>query len=185
MPRGATGAGGFGDDETMNVEEAIKTAIEYETRVHAAYKKAQEQAQDKVGQRVFGTLAKEEAGHIAYLRKRLAEWQQGGTLNLESLESFVPPVEEIEAQTQRLSETLGKESRVGKDEVRLLEKALEVEQETSDFYRRMVEELDGQGKELFARFVEIEEGHGVIVQAEMDAVNGYGFWFDMPEFRLG
>ena len=51
--------------------------------------------------------------------------------------------------------------------------------------RKTAAELDGQGKELFARFVEIEEGHGTIVQAEMDAVNAYGFWFDMPEFRLG
>ncbi|MDQ7006060.1 MAG: ferritin family protein [Acidobacteriota bacterium] len=169
----------------MTLEEAITTAIEYETRVHAAYKEAHDRAGDEVGRRVFGTLAREEAGHIAYLRRRLAEWKESGTLTDEVLESAVPPAGEIEAKTRQLGEKLNKTSPIGKDEVRLLEKALKVEQETSDFYRRMVDELDGQGRRLFARFLEIEEGHGTIVQAEIDAANGHGFWFDIPEFRLG
>ena len=66
----------------------------------------------------------------------------------------------------------------------MLEKALEVEQETSDFYKRMVLELPEEGQELFMRFVEIEEGHKAIVQAEIDSVIGLGYWFDMPEFNL-
>ncbi|HHN74899.1 MAG TPA: hypothetical protein ENK10_06675 [Acidobacteria bacterium] len=169
----------------MTLEEAIRTAIEYETRVHAAYKDAQEQAHDEVGRRVFGTLAREEAGHIAYLRRRLAEWKESGRLTDEDLETAVPPVAQIEAHTEKLGEKLVERSPIGKDEIRLLEKALKVEQETSDFYRRMVGELDGQGRDLFARFLEIEEGHGTIVQAEIDAANGHGFWFDIPEFRLG
>jgi hypothetical protein len=32
--------------------------------------------------------------------------------------------------------------------------------------------------------VEIEAGHEAIVQAEIDALNGLGFWFDFTEFRL-
>ena len=66
----------------------------------------------------------------------------------------------------------------------MLEKALEVEYETSDFYKRMVLELPVEGQELFVRFVEIEEGHKAIVQAEIDSVTGLGYWFDMPEFNL-
>jgi hypothetical protein len=37
---------------------------------------------------------------------------------------------------------------------------------------------------LFQRFVEIEQGHLAIVQAEIDSVSGLGFWFDMREFDL-
>ena len=48
----------------------------------------------------------------------------------------------------------------------------------------MVSKLDGDGKTLFERFVEIEEGHQAIVQAEIDCVSGLGFWFDTLEFRL-
>jgi hypothetical protein len=48
----------------------------------------------------------------------------------------------------------------------------------------MVGELSGERQRLFARFLEIEEGHVAIVQAEIDAVSGSGFWFDMKEFDL-
>jgi hypothetical protein len=44
--------------------------------------------------------------------------------------------------------------------------------------------LPPEGQELFRRFVEIEEGHVAIVQAEMDLVSGTGFWFDTAEFSL-
>ena len=169
----------------MTLEDAIKTAIEYETRVHATYQEAQEKAGDAVGRRVFRVLAKEEAGHIAYLRSRLKEWQETGTINVVALDTAIPSAERIEEGAARLGERLEEGPKLGVDEARLLERALKVEKETSDFYRQMTDELDGKGRELFARFVEIEEGHQLIVQAEIDAVNGNGFWFDMPEFRLG
>jgi hypothetical protein len=44
--------------------------------------------------------------------------------------------------------------------------------------------LNDDGRRLFERFVEIEEGHVAIVQAEMDLVSGTGFWFDTAEFSL-
>jgi rubrerythrin len=58
------------------------------------------------------------------------------------------------------------------------------EQETSAFYRQMVSELAEERRRLFARFLEIEEGHVAIVEAELDAVSGSGFWFGMKEFDL-
>ena len=66
----------------------------------------------------------------------------------------------------------------------MMQKALEVEIETSNVYKRMVAELPPEGKGLFARFVEIEEGHVLLAQSEVDSLNGSGFWFDMPEFDL-
>ena len=48
----------------------------------------------------------------------------------------------------------------------------------------MVSELPPEGRALFERFLEIEQGHVAIVQAEIDAVSGLGFWFDVQEFRL-
>ncbi len=37
---------------------------------------------------------------------------------------------------------------------------------------------------LFSKFLEIEDGHLAIVQAQLDSVQGMGFWFDIAEFRL-
>ena len=65
-----------------------------------------------------------------------------------------------------------------------LGKALDSEVKTSAFYKDMVRTLDGEGQTLFKRFVEIEDGHTAIVQAEIDTVSNLGFWFDTPEFRL-
>jgi hypothetical protein len=48
----------------------------------------------------------------------------------------------------------------------------------------MVGELPAEGQSLFARFLEIEEGHMAVVQAEIDNVNQLGFWFDLKEFDL-
>jgi len=48
----------------------------------------------------------------------------------------------------------------------------------------MVSELSGVRQKLFARLLEIEEGHVAIVQTEIDAVSRTGLWFDFEEFDL-
>ena len=61
---------------------------------------------------------------------------------------------------------------------------LAVEMETSAFYKETVAGLDGDGREFFKSFVQVEEGHLALVEAEIDSVTGMGFWFDTPEFNL-
>ena len=69
-------------------------------------------------------------------------------------------------------------------EVQMLNKALAVEIETSNFYKAMVEQLDNEPQNMFKRFLEIEDGHLALVQAEIDHITGTGFWFDFQEFNL-
>jgi rubrerythrin len=66
----------------------------------------------------------------------------------------------------------------------MLQKALLAEIETANFYQRMVKELPADHQPLFKRFLEIEEGHQLIVQTEIDQLSGFGFWFDFQEFDL-
>jgi rubrerythrin len=95
------------------------------------------------------------------------------------------PKAAIEAGAARLRQRLESGGRaVRGTEFESLKKALDVERETSAFYKKMVATLDDDGRRLFERFVEIEEGHVAIVQAEMDLVSGTGFWFDTAEFSL-
>jgi hypothetical protein len=49
----------------------------------------------------------------------------------------------------------------------------------------MVKELPQEARPLFSRFLEIEEGHLAIVQAQLDLALGTGFWFDSQEFTIG
>jgi rubrerythrin len=169
----------------MNLEQAITTALEYEGRVHKTYSEAIENAQHEVARKVFSTLCDEELEHIKYLKERLEEWRSTGTVTLAKLDTVLVPKSAIEAATSKLRERLEPDGRnVRGTEFESLKKALDVERETSAFYKKMVATLDEDGRRLFERFVEIEEGHVAIVQAEMDLVSGTGYWFDTAEFDL-
>jgi rubrerythrin len=166
----------------MKVEEALKTAIEYENRVVKVYRDACDKIKDPVGQRIFGILAKEEEGHVAYLQSRLDQWQKDGAITLEDLETAIPSKEAIEKAVSELKTDV--ERKPVDLELGLLNKALEIEKKTSDYYAKLVAEVPGEEKKLFERFLEIEVGHQAIVEAEINSVQGLGVWFDMDEFRL-
>jgi rubrerythrin len=168
----------------MTIEEAIKTAIDFEKKVHATYLAAGQRAQDPVAGRVFATLAEEEQGHVNYLESRLVEWQKDGRLAGEKLPTVLPAVERIRAGIKRLRSQVARRKGSHAVELDSLRQALAAEDETSAFYRQMVHELPAEGQALFARFLEIEEGHLALVQAELDNVNQLGFWFDIKEFDL-
>lgn len=169
----------------MKLDEAIRTAIEYETGVHRAYQEAAERTVDEAGRRVFEVLRDEEMGHIEYLRSRLTEWQENGKIRLAELETVIPTREAIDGSLRKLrASVVPAKSKKHAAELQMLKKALEAEAETSRFYKDMVASLDGDGKKLFERFVAIEEGHQSIVQAEIDCLSGTGFWFDTKEFDL-
>jgi rubrerythrin len=168
----------------MTIEEAIKTAIEYEKKVHGAYADAVKKAKDPTAVKVFEVMAKEELGHIAYLESRLGEWQKTGHVVAEKLGTILPSKEKVAAGIKKLKGNLKKAPAAATAELGFLHQALAMEDETSAFYKRMVAELPPEGQQLFGRFLEIEEGHGAIVQAEIDSVQGTGFWFDVMEFEL-
>ena len=167
----------------MTIEEAIRTAIEYENRVCDVYADAVRDAPNDTARRVFTTLADEEKGHVDFLEHCLSTWSEKGVLSASGLTTAVPSLESIRRGVERLREKMGGSPAEGA-EVEMLNRALEVEVETSAFYARMVGVLPPEGKELFERFVEIEEGHKAIVQAEIDSVSRLGFWFDFREFDL-
>jgi rubrerythrin len=169
----------------MKLDEAIRAAIEYEAGVHRVYREAMERAADAVAKRVFKVLCDEEMNHLNYLRERLDEWQKTGEITVKKLSTSIPTREAIDESLQGLRNQVATKS-AGKHDVELemLRQALAVETRTSDFYREMVRALDGAGQKMFERFVEIEEGHQAVVQAEISSVSGLGYWFDTVEFRL-
>jgi rubrerythrin len=168
----------------MTIEEAIKTALEFERKVYALYEAAAQRADGATAKKVFATLAKEEQGHVAYLESRLAEWQKDGHLSSEKLRTVLPSAARIRTGVGRTYAGVSKEASSHDAELASLYQALAAEDETSAFYVRMVRELPAEGQSLFSRFLEIEDGHGAIVQAEIDSVKRMGFWFDLREFDL-
>lgn len=168
----------------MTIEAAIKTALEFERKIHALYQASAKGAKHATAKTVFATLAQEEQGHVAYLESRLAEWQKDGHLSPEKLRTVLPSAARIRAGVGRTRSQIGKQADGHRAELDSLHRALAAEDETRAFYLQMVRELPAEGQSLFSRFLDIEEGHAAIVQAEIDNVKRLGFWFDLKEFDL-
>ncbi len=168
----------------MTIEEALRTSLEYEAKVKALYDDAVRKATDPMAKKVFGVLSKEEQWHLDYLHERLDELRSTGKISTGGLQTVIPSKQSIREGIEALKEKVEVGDRPAGGELELFRAALAVENETSSFYKRMVSELGPEGKEFFARFVEIEEGHLAIVQAEIDAATGMGYWFDVREFDL-
>ena len=166
----------------MKIEEAIQKAIEYETRILEMYTQAALEITDARGQKVFGMLADEERGHVAYLKGKLQQWHEQGTVHFDSLSSHLPDLDSIQAEVHKVSDRFS--SKPLNRERQILEQALQAEMETSEFYENLVSTLTGDGCKMFARFLEIENGHLQLVQAELDFITHSGFWFDFPEFDM-
>ncbi len=166
----------------MTIDEAIKTALQYEGRVAAIYRDAMDRSRDPIGKKIFKTLNEEEISHVRYLKEKLEELQKTGHVTPEKLATVIPPADKIAAAASAFR---GKASSpMPETEIGLLRRALELEVESTRFYRKLAEELPAEESALFEHFVRIEEGHGAIVQAEIDYISQTGFWFDVPEFRL-
>jgi len=166
----------------MIMEEAIKTALDYETRIRDIYRDAAEVVSDPAGKRILQMLRDDEQLHVEYLMDRLKLWEETGKLSPEKLESTIPSIETISRETKKIETHLSKKDRRG--EIEILSKALKAEIETSNFYEKMVAELPNEGQRMFARFLEIEENHIAAVQAELDYITKTGYWFDFKEFDM-
>jgi len=104
-----------------------------------------------------------------------------GKIEVDKLDTVVPSEKAIAEGIGKLEKHSPKEVRGSERD--LLDNALNLEKETSAFYEKMVGELGEDGK-VFDRFIEIEKGHVAIVQAEMDYLNGSGYYFDFQDFAM-
>ena len=166
----------------MTLEEAIKTAIEYEIRIRDIYLEATAAIDDEVGQRIFETLSNDEQHHIDYLQHQLEQFQITGTIDPEKLESAIPSQQIINREADKIKSMVAKDFLGIKQQ--MLSKALKVEVETSDYYQKLVNELPADGRALFERFLEIENNHIRAVQFELDYLAKTGYWFDFKEFDM-
>jgi rubrerythrin len=166
----------------MTIEEAIKTAIQYEIRIRDIYLEAVAAVDDDVGKSIFETLGQDEQHHIDYLEHKLEQFQKTGAIQPEKLESAIPDQESIQQEAEKIKSMAARDFLGIKQQ--MLSKALKVEVETSDFYQKMVNELPADARSLFARFLEIENNHIKAVQFELDYMSKTGYWFDFKEFDM-
>ncbi len=168
----------------MDLQEALSGAIAYEHKIRDYYAACAKKITDAKGQRIFAILAREEQGHVEYLETRLAEWKADGVVTVAELSTLLPPATWVMEEARKLPSQGQGTRTVSQAEIDFMKEALELERQTSAFYAELVAKLEPKYRDLFERFLEIENGHLAIVQAEIDALAGHGHWFDFMEFSL-
>ncbi len=170
------------DGEEMNIKDAIKAAIVYEKKVCDVYEKALRELNDKTSSQLLKAIFKDEQYHVMYLKEKLNQFKKEGMIIQDELKSTIPSKKDIEKEIHKLRSKMAEHDLGDKNKV--LSKILRVEIETSKFYRDMVDTLPEEDKKLFARFLDIEDAHITLVQAELDHYGNTGFWFDNKEIDM-
>lgn len=171
-------------EQTLLLQDAFDIAIEFEQKVRDCYAGGTTIIKDPKGIKVFAALAHEEQSHIDYLESCMLRWAAGGTVTYEPLASSLPTPEWVKTACAKHLATADYRRLADQHELDLLKVAVQLEDTAGVFYRGLVERLPVEHRALFEQFLTIEEGHLAIVRAELDAVAGLGFWFDIPEFAL-
>ncbi|MEJ2420954.1 MAG: hypothetical protein P8018_04355 [Acidobacteriota bacterium] len=166
----------------MTLKEAITTAIEFEIKIRDHYAWAMKESKDPAGKKFFEVLTREEQGHVDYLKSRLKELEEKGEITTEPIPTVIPSADWLAKGLEDLKESA--EKRDYAEETQRLFTALKLEDEATDHYKHLMGVLGPQGKELFKRFIEIEDGHTALVQTEIDVVTKTGFFYDFQEFNL-
>ncbi len=169
---------------SLTVKEALDIALDFERKVRDHYAKGSDRIVDPQGKKVFAALAKEEQGHVDYLESHLAKLAATGTVGDHKLTSILPAPGWVREAEVRHRQTAMIRRIAGEDELGLLKEAVKLENDASGFYHDLVRRLPEGDRPLFEQFLNIEDGHLAIVQSELDAVQGMGYWFDVPEFAL-
>lgn len=166
----------------MTLEEAIQTALQFERKIRDIYVEASQAFDDESGRHLFESLAKDEQRHVDYLKDRLSQWRKSGKIQVEELPQSTGIAEKISKALETVKNKLNDENH--RLEQQMLSKALKSEIETSNFYQEMVGTMSGDAKEMFGRFLAIENDHVKIVQAQLDYMMNTGYWFDIKEFDM-
>lgn len=166
----------------MELEAAIKSALEFENRIRDLYVEAVTCTDDPAGKKIFRTLADDEQRHVDYLESRLGEWRERGEITARALDSVVPDKAAVQKEVAALQSKIREDTRGLKQQ--MLARALEMEIETSRFYKELVDQVSDDHRPMFARFLEIEENHIEAVQFELDHLSKTGFWYGFEEFDM-
>lgn len=168
----------------MDLQQALNVALDYERKVRDHYATGAKLITDPHGRRVFEILAKEEQGHVDYLEHCLAQWGSSGVVPEMQLTPVVQPSSEWIEEAKRDLVQREQPRDANATELQLVKDALKLEIATSEFYEKLLKDIQAEHRPLFEKFLHLERGHVQIVQAELDSLQGTGFWFDVAEFSM-
>ncbi len=166
----------------MNSEKIFIEALQYEIKIRDLYVSAQDIVDDEKGQKIFKTLADDEQSHVDFLEYSLGILKDRGQIDITKLDMSFPSKEIFEDEIEKMREKIP--DRILGDVKRVLNAALKLEIETSQFYQDAHDKTNGPIKEIFKKLLEIERRHEDVVQMELDHASNNGYWFDFMEIDM-
>ena len=163
------------------VVELLKKAIQLEKNGQKNYLKYARQTADFFGKSMFILLANDEFDHMTLLENLVADMDHQLPLkevriDLSAIEKVIPKLREKDVLTK------GTE---GQDQLSALRTAANLERDSIHLYEKIRDQAEDPAVKRFAhRLVEMEDSHYQLIQAEIDAILGTGFWFGYKEFDL-
>lgn len=177
------------DDLKTNMQGAIMDSIEifnkaltYEQKIRDLYQRAQNVVDDERGGSIFKALADDEQSHVDFLLYGLEKLRGNEAIEVGRLQTSIPELAKLDANIETMMGEIP-ERMLGDIKI-VLNSALKLEKETSDFYRDAMGKTEGAVREIMEKFLEIEENHTAVVQTELDHAMKNGMWFDFMEINL-
>jgi len=168
-------------DIALNVQEAIKTAIQLEKDGQAFFNQAAEETSNELGKKMFRKLAGDEVRHLQTFKKMFQTITDPKTWK--QLMASGSPQKRMLFFDQKAAQRTPAEKGAG--ELNALQQALEVERKAITFFKETAQETDDpEAKRIFEAIAREEEGHYDLIQAQIDSVTHAGFWFDVGEFQM-
>ena len=164
----------------MDSQDIFTQGLSYEKKIRDLYQGAVNTIDDDRGKAIFQALADDEQSHVDFLEYALDLLASEGEIDINRLVTNIPkPVEaEIRAMTAKIPE------RMLGDTKRVLNAALAMEVETSQFYENACKQTTGKISDILKKFYEIEQRHVEVVQIELDHAVGNGHWFNFMEIDM-
>lgn len=157
-------------------------ALEFEKKIRDLYKSAESMVDDERGKAIFKGLAVDEQSHVDFLEAGLETLKNDGIIDPEGLATTIPDVENNRAQIEKMKTRIPE--RMLGDIKMVLSSALQMEEQTTDFYQDAAEKTEGSIRRVMEKFVEIEQRHTDVVRMELDHASKNGFWFDFMEISM-
>lgn len=158
------------------------TALKFEEKIRDLYYLAVDTIDDARGKAIFKSLGDDEQSHVDFLHYSLEQLRANKTIDAQKLQTAIPAMDLINANIEKMKADIPQQM-LGNIKT-VLNNALKLEKETSEFYRNAREEAEGPIKEILTTFLEIEERHVDVVQIEIDHASSSGMWFNFMEMDL-
>ncbi|OGL48096.1 MAG: hypothetical protein A2161_12690 [Candidatus Schekmanbacteria bacterium RBG_13_48_7] len=169
------------NSESKEILKSLKTAIELENKGLLTFLKLARQTQNGAGKNMFIQLAMDEQKHREILEGQLEKIISGKpfekiSIAASAIEKLLPVIRDKAKKIK---------GEAGVDEIDALNAALDLETKAQKFFtEQAAQTTNPEAKNLFVRLAEWEDNHYKLIQAELDALQQTGFWFDMPEFQM-